>query len=41
MQPQLKITSGANSDVLIDQHGILLRKWEEELSQYSLLFKLN
>nr|DAR20167.1 MAG TPA: tail protein [Caudoviricetes sp.] len=30
-----KITSGANSDVLIDQHGILLRKWEEELSQYS------
>ena len=30
-----KITSGANSDVLIDQHGILLRKWEEELPSSS------
>ena len=30
-----KITSGENSDVLIDKHGILLRKWEEELADYS------
>lgn len=30
-----KIVSGDNSDVTIDKHGILLRKWEEELADYS------